>query len=120
MFAYLLMPGSGQKINKLIGENAHHEIPIDDLISTLIREDKVKAKIVFPYLVGLTEFPTTMHDRRFNRDNKMQRDLVNLFVHNGNRGKLIASAYSNLQNANFNESAFIYSQLIYQTVAPAR
>lgn len=120
MFAYLLMPGAGKKIHSLIEGTTHHEMPIDDLISTFIKQGKVKAKIVFPYLVGLSEPATTMHDRNFNEDNKIQIDLVNLFVHNGNIDKLIASAYCNLQSANFNESAFIYSQLIYQKIAPTR
>lgn len=114
MFAYLLMPGSGKKIHRLIEGIAHHEMPIDDLIGTLIKEDKIQAKVIFPYLVGLNEPPTTMHDRKFNIDNKIQVDLVNLFTHNGNIDKLIEGAYANLQSSDFNESAFIYSQLIYQ------
>ena len=111
------MPGAGEKIHGLIDEKMRHEAPIDDLICSLIRQNKVQAKIVFPYLVGLNELATTMHDRKFSADNKIHIDLVNLFVHNSNIDKLIADAYSNLQSPDFNESAFIYSQLIYKKIA---
>jgi len=115
MFAYLVMPGAGKRISSLIESNTYLEQPIDNLISLLIKDGKIHAKVVFPYLAGLSEAKTTMVDRKLN-NSEIHTGLVNMFVHNGNPDKLIANAYRNLQSPEFNLNAFIYSQLIYQII----
>lgn len=115
-FAYLVMPGAGKRIHDLIASTVNHELPIDELIGSLIRQNKLRAKIIFPYLVGLVGGTSTMADRKLNIDNALHVDMVNMFVHNGNVDALIADARSNLEDPDFNRSAFIYSQLIYRKI----
>lgn len=113
-FAYLVMPGAGKKIHDLIDAVVNHELAIDQLLGSLIMQNKIRTKVIFPYLAGVVGAESTMEDRILNDDSKLHAAMTNLFVYNGNIDGLTKAAAIGLGDPDFNQKAFIYAQLIYQ------
>ena len=89
-------------------------MPLDVLICSLIEQGRIRARINFLYLIGLSNLASSMHDRALHIDTKLHANMVNLFVHNGNIDPLNRDTRDPRQDLESNQRDFMYSQLICQ------
>lgn len=81
-FAYIINSNSLNKIRALLKdiEFTDNLIPFDDFVALLINSNKLKSKIVFPYLVGLEpDHPSTLYDRENTGLHQSHCNLVNMY-----------------------------------------
>ncbi|RYE58504.1 MAG: glycosyltransferase family 25 protein, partial [Rhizobiaceae bacterium] len=84
--AYLIRPGSAPKISEIIRESAslNYPKPVDIVYLDAIRSDRLKAKFVFPYILGTDwRHGITISSRAGGEDSPMFNDILNLFVAGG-------------------------------------
>ena len=83
-FAYMLAPQSLKRISASLKKEADQgtSVPIDNFFLRQIRSNKLKAGVMFPYIVGVNaDLGTTMQERSHARDHDLHASLVNLYLH---------------------------------------
>ena len=81
--AYVIKPESAKKIAALLEAELQAEAvePVDITFRKLIRNGRIEAKILFPFLTGVQpRFPTTLPDRESSKDIELYSSIVNIFL----------------------------------------
>jgi GR25 family glycosyltransferase involved in LPS biosynthesis len=82
-FAYIVNKDSTNKVLDAVGAALSNGdvLPIDRILKKKITESKIKAGVIFPYLVGVhSEMDSTMHDRGQNHTHWQHASLVNTYL----------------------------------------
>lgn len=120
MMAYVVRKGAQAKIGAILAEAAHggYQQPIDNVIGAAIRTGRIKASILFPYIVGIDQsLSVAISDRK--KRNLLFNDIVNLFVAGVDIQALTARAVAGAHDEPFDVDAYVQSQLVYRWLANA-
>ncbi|QNN46714.1 glycosyltransferase [Thermomonas brevis] len=120
MMAYVVRKGAQAKIGAILAEAAHggYQQPIDNVIGAAIRTGRIKASILFPYIVGIDQsLSVAISDRK--KRNLLFNDIVNLFVAGVDTQALTARAVAGAHDEPFDVDAYVQSQLVYRWLANA-
>ena len=120
MMAYVVRKGAQAKISAILAEAAHdgYKQPVDRIIGAAIGTGRIKASVLFPYIVGIDQsLSIAISDRK--KRHLLFNDIVNLFVAGGDIQALIARAVAGAHNEPFDVDAYVQSQLVYRWLANA-
>ncbi len=115
--AYIIRAGSAGKVASLLRKMAEHDYPcaIDIAHMRAINAGMLKARYVFPYLVGLDPgVRTTLTDRRDEGNHQLFVDIANLFAAGGDIDSLRLDAFDALHNRPFDAETFVATQILYR------
>lgn len=115
-FAYLVNPKSIEKIRHLLRKSASDGYPfaIDNTYRNLIRSNLLKAKVVFPYLVGVqTDLKPTIEGRAGVKMD-LHNIMANMFVANHGQAAARQEAIRYLTDSEVDYDALIASRVIYE------
>lgn len=120
MMAYVVHKGAQPKIGAILAEAAHdgYQQPIDNVIGAAIRTGRIKASVLFPYIVGIDQsLSVAISDRQ--KRNLLFNDIVNLFVAGVDTQALTARAVAGAHDEPFDVDAYVQSKLVYRWLANA-
>ena len=115
--AYIIRSGAAPKVAAILRKvaDADYPIPADIAFMRAINAGLLKARYVFPYLVGIdARFESTLADRKDQANARLFLDINNLFVAGGNLDNLRLRAFDALHEQPFDGEAFVASQIIYR------
>lgn len=115
--AYIIRAGSAGKVASILRKMAEHDYPcaVDIAHMRAINAGLLKARYVFPYLVGLDPgVKTTLTDRRDEGNHQLFVDIANLFAAGGDLDSLRLDAFDALHNRPFDAETFVASQILYR------
>jgi GR25 family glycosyltransferase involved in LPS biosynthesis len=113
-FGYVINKNSVSKIRKLIDEldltlNAK---PIDNLLKQWIKEKKLNASVMLPYLIGVDpRFDSTMNDRTGSLRHQLHCELVNLYLND--QSSEIVTDWHKILSKNPNLDALEICKIMY-------
>lgn len=115
--AYVVRAGAAGKVADLLTKmaNAGYPCPLDIAFMRAINAGMLKARYVFPYLVGLQSgLRSTLDDRRDEGNHQLFVDIANLFAAGGDIDSLRLDAFDALHNRPFDAETFVASQILYR------
>lgn len=118
--AYVVRAGAAGKVADLLTKmaDAGYPCPLDIVFLRAINTGLLKARYVFPYLVGLqTGLRTTLDDRRDEGNHELFVDITNLFAAGGDIDSLRLDAFDALHNRPFDAEAFVATQILYRRLS---
>lgn len=118
MMAYVVRRGAQAKVAAILDDAAcsGYTQPVDRVLGAAIASGRIKASVLFPYIVGIDQgLSAAITDRR--KRHLLFNDIVNLFVAGADIQALVARAVGGTHSEPFDVDAYVQSQLIYRWLA---
>jgi GR25 family glycosyltransferase involved in LPS biosynthesis len=115
-FSYLVNPKSRDKIRRLLREvvSNGYQLAIDNTYRFLIRNGRLKAKVVFPHLVGVQPNLGLTIEGRSGVSMDLHTIVANMFMANHDQSAARQEAIRYINDSEMDHDALVASRVVYE------